>query len=198
MDYYLQTSNTRSILLQDPFSDTTLQNNVSATSLNVLGFPVIVWTRLIDLLCMTNFQEFFQKVLTFVDFFKIVAQDYFVCFRRCSTTSCNDQGFGPSGCDKTSFMSRFLLCEIIVIIPKRFLSAFNMISLSFATNSLILMGWKTSTLFLVKYKKTSLFFLLEVFSLKSRQMLDLRFIWQAIYQWPHRFWGNLQWINYMI
>ena len=110
----------------------------------------------------------------------------------------SDQDFGPSGCDKTSFMSRFLLCEITVIIPKRFLSAFNMISLSFATNSLISMCWKTSTLFLVKYKKTSLFFLLKVFSLKSRQMLDLRFIWQAIYQWPHRFWGKLQWINYMI
>ena len=45
----------------------------------------------------------------------------------------SDQGIGPSGCDKTSFMSRFPLYEITDIIPKRFLSAFKMISLSFAT-----------------------------------------------------------------
>ena len=76
------------------------------------------------------FRNFFRRCWFF---FKIVAQDCFVCFTQGTTTVAIDQEIGPNGFDKTSFMSRFLLCEIMVIILKRSLPAFNMISLFFAT-----------------------------------------------------------------
>ena len=80
----------------------------------------------------------------------------------------SDQGIGPSGCDKTSFMSRFLLCEIAAIIPKWFLSAFNMIFLSFWTISFDFNVLKEFNFIFGKISKNFItLFLQKVFSFKS-------------------------------
>ena len=87
---------------------------------NVLRFPCIYYTCRI-------FRDFFRKCWFFFFFFLAL-----LVLRNVPSPVASDQSIGLRRCDKTFFTPRFLICKTTFVIPKRFLSAFNMISLTFA------------------------------------------------------------------